>query len=208
MGCWHGLFRNIKLVQLGEEMTLLQDKRRIRERWVRFFRSLLNAKSDILDHDIQKRLPKQPVASALETEPTEEEVATAMKAMANTKAVGPDGLPGKLLKLGQQQDRIIFLEFQQLVTLIRREERFPRQWKDAVIIVLYNKDGKTECANYHGISLVSHVGKVPLRGVARRLSPSCVAKGLLTEEQCGFQPDRSTTYMMFMVRRLRELCIR
>ena len=55
-----------------EEVRLLRDKGRIRERWVRFFRSLLNAKSDMLDPDIPKRLPQQPVASALGIEPTEE----------------------------------------------------------------------------------------------------------------------------------------
>ena len=79
---------------------LLRDKGRMRERWVRFFRSLLNSKIDMLDPDIRKRLPEQPVASALGIELTEEEFVTAMKAMANAKAVGPDGLPAELLKLG------------------------------------------------------------------------------------------------------------
>ena len=64
---------------------------------MRFFRSPLNAKSDMLDPDIPKRLPQQPVASALGVEPTEEEIATAMKAMANAKAVRPDGLLAELL---------------------------------------------------------------------------------------------------------------
>ena len=45
----------------------------------------LNSKSDMLDADIPKRLPQHPVASALGIEPTEEEIATAMKAMANAK---------------------------------------------------------------------------------------------------------------------------
>ena len=122
MGDQHGFFQNIKSVQLEETKKvesqcirdegrkLLRDKGRIRERWVRF-RSLLNSKSDMLVPDIPKRLPQQPVASALGTEPTEEEIVTAMKAMANEKAVGPDGLPAELLKLGLQQDRIILLEF-------------------------------------------------------------------------------------------------
>ena len=82
-----------------EEGRLLRDKGRIRERWVRFFRSLLNSKSDMLDADIPKRLPQHPVANALGTEPTKEEITTAIKAMANAKAVGPDGLPAELLKL-------------------------------------------------------------------------------------------------------------
>ena len=123
MGDQHGFFQNIKSVQLEETKKvesqcirdeggkLLRDKGRIRERWVRF-RSLLNSKSDMFVPDIPKRLPQQPVASALGTEPTEEEIVTAMKAMANEKAVGPDGLPAELLKLGLQQDRIILLEFQ------------------------------------------------------------------------------------------------
>ena len=183
MGDQHGFFQNIKSVQLVQEETkkvesqcvrdeggrLLRDKGRIRERWVRFFRSLLTSKSDMLDPDIPKRLPQQPVASALGIEPTEEEIATAMKSMANEKAVGPDGLPAELLKLGLQQDRTILLEFHRLTTLIWREGKVPQQWKDAVITVLHKKGDKTECGNYRGISLGSHAGKVLLKVlVARR----------------------------------------
>ena len=90
MGDQHGFFQNIKSVQLEEKKKvesqcvrdeggrLLHDKGRIRERWVRFFHSLLNSKFDMLDPDTPKRLPQQPVASALGIEPTEEEIATAM----------------------------------------------------------------------------------------------------------------------------------
>ena len=164
----HGFFQNIKSVQLeetkkvgsqcirAEEGILLRDKGRTRERWVRFFRSLLNSKSDMIDADIPKRLPQHPVASALGIEPTEEEIATAMKAMANAKAVGPDGLPAELLKLGLQQDRTILRELHRLTTLIWREGKIPRQWKDAVITVLHKKGDKTKCGNYRGISLVSY----------------------------------------------------
>ena len=74
MGDQHGFFQNIKSVQLektkkvepkcvrDERRRLLRDKGRIGERWVRFFRSLLNSKSDMLDPDIPKKLPQQPVA--------------------------------------------------------------------------------------------------------------------------------------------------
>ena len=87
-----------------EEGVLLQEKRRIYERWVRSFRSLLNAKYGKLDPDIPKTLSQQPVASALGIEPAEEKIASAMKAMENAKAVGPDGLHVEVLKLGLQQD--------------------------------------------------------------------------------------------------------
>ena len=150
---------------------------------MKFFRSLLNSKSGMLDADIPKRLPQHPVASTLGIEPTEEEIATAMKAMANAKAVGPDGLPAELLKLGLQQDRTIL---HRLTILIWRQGKVPQQWKYAVITVLHKKGDKMECGNYRGISLVSHAGKVLLKVVARRLSAYCEEKGLLPEEQSGF----------------------
>ena len=155
--------------------------------------------------DIPKRLSQQPVASALGIEPTEEEITTATKAMANEKAVGPDGLPMELLKLGLQQDRTILLEFHRLTALVWREGKVPQEWKDAVITILHKKGDKTKCGNYRGISLVSHAGKVLLKVVARRPSAYCEAKGLLPEEQCGFRPNRSTTDMMFVVRRLQKI---
>ena len=87
----------------------------------------------MLDPDIPKRLLQHPVASALGIEPTEEEIATATKAMSNAKAVGPDDLPAELLKLGLQQDRTILLELHRRTTLIWREGKVPQQWNDAVI---------------------------------------------------------------------------
>ena len=76
-GDQHGFFQIIKSVQLeetkkvesqcvrDEKGRLLRDKGRIHERWVRFFRSLLNSKSEMLDPDIPKRVPQHPVANAL-----------------------------------------------------------------------------------------------------------------------------------------------
>ena len=48
-------------------------------------------------------------------------------------------------------------------------------------------------------------GKVFLKVVARRLKDYCEAKRSLPEDQFGFRPDRSTTEMMFGVRRLQEI---
>ena len=217
VGDQHWFFQDIKSVQLegtkkvesqcvhDEGRRLLRDKGYTRERWVHFFRSLLNSKSDMLDPDILKRLPQQPVASALGIEPTEEEIATSMKAMVNAKAMGPDGLPPKLLKLGLQQDRTILLELHRFTTIIWRERKAPQQWKYAVITVLHIKGDKTECGNYRSISLMSYAGKVLLKVVDRRLSAYSEAKGLLPEDQWGFRPDRSTTDIMLVVRRLQEI---
>ena len=216
MGDQHGFFQNIKSMQLEEtkkvesqcvrveEGRLLRDKGRIRWRWVRFFCSLLNSKSDQLNADIPKRLPQHPVASALGIEPTEEEIVIAMKAMSNAKAVGPDGLSAELLKLGLQLGTIL-RELHRLTIRIWRQGKVPQQWKHAVITVLHKKGDKKKCGNYRGISLVSQAGKVLLKVVVRKLSAYCEAKGLLPEEQYGFRPDRSITDMMFVICRLQEV---
>ena len=81
----------------------------------------------------------------------------------------------------------------------------PKQWKDATIMVLHKKKDRTECGNYRGISLVAHAGKILLKIIARRLSEYCERVGILPEEQSGFRPNRSTTDMMFVIRRLQEL---
>ena len=125
-----------------------------------------------------------------------------MKAMANAKSVGADGLPAELLKLGLQQDRTILRELHGHLTLIWRERKVPQQWKDAVITVLHKEGDKTECGKYRDISIVSPAGKVL---VSKRLSDYCEAQGMSPEEQCGFRTHRPTTDMMFVVRRPQEI---
>ena len=71
--------------------------------------------------------------------------------------------------------------------------------------MLHKKKGRIECGNYRGISLVAHAGKILLKIIARRLSDYCERLGILPEEQSGFRPNRSTTDMMFVIRRLQEL---
>ena len=68
----------------------------------------------------------------------------------------------------------------------------------------YKKD-RTECGNYRCIALVAHAGKILLKIIARRLRQYCQGVGVLSEEQSGFRPNRSTTDMIFVIRELQEL---
>ena len=72
-------------------------------------------------------------------------------------------------------------------------------------MVLHKKKHRAECGNYSGLSLVAHAGKVLLKIIARRLGEYCERVGILPEEQSGVRPNRSTTDMMFVIRRLQEL---
>ena len=130
----------------------------------------------------------------------------ALRSMANGKAMGPDELPAELLNLGLSDSfHEIWLAFHDIIVAVWMAGKVPQEWKDATIKVLHKKKDRTECSNYRGLSLVTHAGKVLLKTVANRLGDFCEEAEILPEEQCGFRPLRSTTDMMFVVRRLEEL---
>ena len=74
------------------------------------------------------------------------------------------------------------------------------------IIVLHERRiGQSECANYRGISLVAHVGKILLKIIARHLSEYCEHVEILPEDQSGFRPNPLITNMMYVNHRLQKL---
>ena len=78
-----------------EEGRLLRDNALIRERWVRWFHKLLNTKSPTLDPSIVDELKQWPPCRPLDDVPSKYEVEEAIRALANRKVVGPDGLPAE-----------------------------------------------------------------------------------------------------------------
>ena len=104
-----------------EEGRLLRDIRLIRERWVRRFHKLLNTKSPTLDPTITDELKVWPPCSPLDDVPSRYEVEEAIRAMANRKEVGPDGLPVELLKvLVDEGDSDNLASFYEIVVAVWR----------------------------------------------------------------------------------------
>ena len=61
---------------------------------------------------------------------------------------------------------------------------------------------KTDCSNYHGISLVSTTYKVLSNILLSRLTP--YAEGITGDHQRGFQCNRSTTDHIFCICQILE----
>ena len=208
-----GFYKHLKTVNLegkrdrssayvkDDNGVLLRDVELIRERWVRWFHTLLlNVKSPRLDPNIAESLDQLPENMPLGVQPTMQELTDA-----NGKAVGPDGVSDELFKITLNGDLALRRRLLDIVVRIWRGGEVPQQWKYYITMVLHKKKDRTECGNYRGISLVAHAGKILLKIIARHLSEYCERVGILSEEQCGFRPNRSTTDMMFAVRRLQEL---
>ena len=118
----------------------------------------------------------------------------------------PDEPPAELLKLGlSDSSHEILLAFHGIIVAVWMTGEVSQEWKDATIKILYKTKDRTECSNYRGLAVVAHAGKVLLKIVANRSGDFCEEAGILPEEQCGFRPQRSTTDVMFIVRRLQEL---
>ena len=188
-----------------ENGVLLRDVELIRERWVRWFHTLLNAKSPRLDPNIAEGLDEWSENMPLGVQPPMQELTDAIRSLANGKAVGPDGVSVELFKITLNGDPALCRRLVDIVVRIWGGGEVPQQWKDAIIMVLHKEKDRTECGNYRGISLVAHAGRILLKIIARRLSEYSERVGILPEEQSGFRPNRSTTDMMFVIRRLQDL---
>ena len=158
--------RDLSLAYVKDENgVLLRDVELIRERWVRWFYTLLNVKSP--------RLDQWPENIPLGVQPTMQELTDAIHSLANGKAVGPDGVSVELFKITLNGDTALRRRLLDIVVRIWRGIEVPQQWKDAIIMVLHKEKDRTECGNYRGLSVVAHAGKILLKIIARHLSENC-----------------------------------
>ena len=150
--------------------VLLRDVELIRERWVRWFHTLLNANSPRLDPNIAEGLDQWPENMLLGVQPTMQELTDAIRSLANGKANGSDGVSVELFNITLNGDPALRRRLLDIVVRIWRGGEVPQQWKDAIIMVLHKNKYRTECGNYRSISLVAHAGKILLKIIARCLS--------------------------------------
>ena len=79
---------------------------------------------------------------------------------------------------------------------------WPMVWTQSLIIYIHKKGNIQKCENYRTISLISHMSKIMLTVILRRLQP--IAEELLSEEQAGFRAGRSTNEQIFNLRIIQE----
>ena len=111
----------------GENGVLLRDVELIRERWVRWFHSLLNAKSPRLDPEIAEGLDEWPENMPLGVQPTMQELTDAIRSLENGKAVGPDGVSVELFKITLNGDPALRRRLLDIVVRIWRRDEVPQQ---------------------------------------------------------------------------------
>ena len=167
------------------------------ERWREYFSDLLNVE---YDGELEgEELVNVEEMIEGEGEITMREVEEAIKKSKNGKAAGGDGIPAELIKEGGDNLKVWL---KGLYNEIWRTGKPPKEWTRSIICPIFKKGDKTECKNYRGISLLTHVGKMYEGILERRLR--AVLEDRLGEWQYGFRPGRSIVDLVFSLRMVIE----
>ena len=128
-----------------EKGDLVADSLSIMTRWRNYFSQLLNV------HGAKElRQAEIHTAEPLVPEPSDFEVELAIEKLKSHKSPGIDQIPAELIKAG---GRTIRCAIHKLMSIWIKEE-LPDEWKESIIVPIYNKGDKTDCNNYRGISLL------------------------------------------------------
>ena len=141
------------------------------------------------------------------TEPTDNdnypilrsEVVSAIQSLKIGKSPGIDNITGELLKSGGENMISVITN---VCNKIWNSGDWPMVWTQYLIICIHKKGNIQKCENYRTISLISHMSKIILKVILRRLQP--IAEELLSEEQAGFRAGRSTNEQIFNLRIIQE----
>ena len=127
----------------------------------------------------------------LNQELTWSEICEVLKANANGKAGGIDGIPMEFLKLAENKssspDSPLGKAMWHLLYKCWEDERFPITWNKAIVVPVPKKGDPTYADNYRGISLIASAQKIISGIIARRLMKYVVASGRLNKAQSGFR---------------------
>ena len=179
--------------------TLTGTDQELAECWYQHFKALLN-QTGITDFDMTSflHLEQQTILEQLNLDFTILELYTALNALSNEKAAGPDG---KAIEVENFAESDLYVPaLLESMNEMLRTGIVPNILKDVNIAILYKKGPKEDPGNYRGLSLIAHLGKVLERLIQNRLIVCAEQYHWLPEEQNGFRANRSTVDSIWISR--------
>uniref|UniRef100_A0A8D9AY99 Craniofacial development protein 2 n=1 Tax=Cacopsylla melanoneura TaxID=428564 RepID=A0A8D9AY99_9HEMI len=191
------IIKPLNIVESSEGKPLYNKDERL-ERWAHHFENVYNQFNEV-DLAAINMDQEDNIEDMADTIPSEDEINSALLDIKNNKSAGLDNINAEMLKAGEITTTKMF---QELLSKIWEEKKLPKDWKEALIVPIFKKGKKSICDNYRGISLLSVAGKVISRIIYNRLTP--LMEKILSDTQCGFRKNKSTTDMIFSARQLVE----
>ena len=124
------------------------------------------------------------------------EVEKVLKDIDDRKATGPDNISPRVLKKCAKELS------SPLVTIFAsclEEGKWPAAWKEANVVPVHKRESRSDPQNYRPVSLLSAVGKAFEKMVAQTMWSHLNEQQLLSPQQFGFRPNRSTSDLLLLL---------
>jgi hypothetical protein len=132
---------------------------------------------------------------------SEEEVMHHLSHLDPSKAAGPDGIPGRILK---ECSSVIAPSLCSLFNHSLHSGTLPTEWKSANVTPVHKKEKKEPATNYRPISLLTIISKVLERCVCNRFYDH--VRAMISNAQHGFLHGRScVTQLLITLHRIGQL---
>ena len=125
--------------------------------WFLHFKSVLDKENDITYTSDTENFEFEQYDSWFDQPISKQEVLDALKKVKNSKAAGPDGIIGELLKYSDNTVVDFLVKF---YNTLFDEGIYPDQWTESVIFPLFKKGNTNDPNNYRGISLCDISSKI------------------------------------------------
>jgi hypothetical protein len=129
---------------------------------------------DVRQIEIHRAEPLVPGTSHLEVE-------IAIAKFKKYKSPGGDEISAELIQAG---GKILLSSIHKFINSAWNKEELRDQWKESISIPVHKKCDKTDCNNYHGISLLSTSYNIFLNILLSRLNP--YIDEIIGDHQLGF----------------------
>ena len=125
---------------------LLTSKDEVLDRWAEFYEDLYADDTPCEPLNVSDELSIPPIMKS--------EIESAIQKLKSGKSPGADQICAEFLKAGGPMLINILEKF---FNAILTTGDIPKNFKEALIVVLFKKDDRSECKNYRLISLLSHI---------------------------------------------------
>jgi Reverse transcriptase (RNA-dependent DNA polymerase) len=118
--------------------------------------------------------------------------------MKTNMVLGPDDI---LIEVWRCIGDIAIVWLTKLFNIIFRSNKMSDEWRRTILVPIFKNKGDIQsCTNYRGIKLISHIIELWERVIEHLLRKLTI----VSKNQFGFMPERSTVKAIFLIRQLME----